>query len=158
MKPEDALARCPWAIGVSDAYTLYHDTEWGVPVHDDRKHFEFLILEGAQAGLSWSTVLHRREGYRRCFSDFDPVVVAGYSEDDVLRLKLDESIIRNELKIRAAINNACHFLKVQEEYGSFDAYIWSFTDGKIIVNRWKSQSDVPARTEISDKISKDLKK
>jgi DNA-3-methyladenine glycosylase I len=158
MKLSDQKERCPWALGVSEQYIDYHDTEWGVQVHDDRKHFEFLILEGAQAGLSWRTVLHRRDGYRRCFSDFDPVKVAAYTEDDIQRLRHDEGIIRNELKIRGAVTNARNFLEVQSEYGSFDKYIWQFVNGKPIVNRWKVQSEAPARTEVSDNLSKDLKK
>lgn len=158
MKPNDQKERCPWALGVSEPYVVYHDTEWGVPVHDDRRHFEFLILEGAQAGLSWRTVLHRRDGYRRCFSDFDPVKVAAFTEEDIQRLKGDAGIIRNELKIRGAVTNARMFLKVQGEFGSFNKYIWGFVAGKPVVNKWKSQSDIPARTEVSDTLSKDLKK
>ncbi|MFA0961789.1 DNA-3-methyladenine glycosylase I [Roseivirga sp. BDSF3-8] len=150
--------RCPWAEGESEAYKAYHDDEWGVPVHDDGTHFEFLILEGAQAGLSWRTILHRREGYRRCFSDFDPVKVAEYTEEDIQRLKKDAGIIRNELKIRGAVTNARLFLKIQEEFGSFDKYIWGFVKGEPIINQWNSLKEVPARTEESDRLSKDLKK
>jgi len=136
----------------------YHDTEWGVPVHDDRVLFEFLILEGAQAGLSWSTILHKRDNYRRAFHRFDPKKVARYSRKDVARLMKDAGIVRNRLKIESTISNAQAFLAVQKEFGSFDEYIWSFVGGKPLLNRWRSRSQVPARTEISDTMSKDLKK
>lgn len=154
----DSLIRCEWAVGQFEAYEIYHDEEWGVPVHDDRKHFEFLILEGAQAGLSWATILKRREGYREAFADFDPNIVATYSEEKIQELLLFEGIIRNKLKVRGAVTNAQKFLEVQKEFGSFDAYIWSFVGGKPIVNNWKSMSDVPATTAESDALSKDLKK
>lgn len=154
----DSLIRCEWAVGQFEAYEIYHDEEWGVPVHDDRKHFEFLILEGAQAGLSWATILKRREGYREAFADFDPNIVATYSEEKIQELLLFEGIIRNKLKVRGAVTNAQKFLEVQKEFGSFDAYIWSFVGGKPIVNSWKSMSDVPATTAESDALSKDLKK
>jgi len=135
-----------------------HDKEWGVPVYDDRTQFEFLVLEGAQAGLSWSTILNRREGYRRAFANFDAEVVAGYDERKVLELLQNTEIIRNQLKVRSAINNAQMFLKIAEEKGSFTDFIWSFVDGKPIINHWKTINEIPATTELSDTISKDLKK
>ena len=152
------MKRCTWSEGVSDAYIKYHDEEWGVPVHDDRVHFEFLILEGAQAGLSWSTILKRREGYRRALADFDPEVVATFSQDYIEGLLLDKSIIRNRLKVQGAVLNAQNFLKVQQEFGSFDQYIWAFVGGKPIVNSWKSMAEVPATSPESEALSKDLKK
>ncbi len=152
-----ARRRCPWGEGVSDAYLRYHDEEWGVPVRDDIRHFEFLILEGAQAGLSWSTVLHKRPAYREAFAGFDPRKVARFNERSVARLLDNPGIIRNRLKIEAAINNARNFLEVQQEFGSFDAYIWRFVDGQPIVNRWRRQQDVPATSPESDALSKDLK-
>ncbi|MFW5695104.1 MAG: DNA-3-methyladenine glycosylase I [Alkalispirochaeta sp.] len=148
--------RCPWC-GDDPTYVAYHDTEWGVPVHDERRHFEFILLEGAQAGLSWLTILKRREGYRRCFADFHPERVARFGEDDIQRLKTDTGIIRNDRKIRAAIGNARAFLAVQEEFGSFDRYIWDFFDGAPIVNEFRTMEEVPAETELSRTISKDLK-
>lgn len=148
--------RCPWC-GDDPIYIEYHDTEWGVPVHEERRHFEFVLLEGAQAGLSWITILKRREGYRRAFAEFDPERVARFSEEEVQRLKGDTGIIRNERKIRAAVSNARAFLTVQEEFGSFDRYIWRFVDGSPIVNEFAEMSDVPAETELSRTISKDLK-
>lgn len=151
------LKRCPWSQGISESVEQYHDTEWGVPVRDDRRHFEFLILEGAQAGLSWSTVLHKRPAYRRAFANFVPEKVARFNQRSVERLLSDSGIIRNRLKINAAITNAREFLKVQEAFGSFDAYIWRFVDGKPIVNRWRRQKDVPATSRESDALSKDLK-
>jgi DNA-3-methyladenine glycosylase I len=150
--------RCTWCEGLYEDYIRYHDEEWGVPVHDDRKHFEFLILEGAQAGLSWSTILNRRAGYRKAFADFNPEVVAQYDDKKYEELLQDASIIRNRLKIRSAINNAKRFLEVQKEFGSFDSYIWCFTDGKPVINRWEKMRDIPAKTPLSDQISKDLKK
>jgi DNA-3-methyladenine glycosylase I len=135
----------------------YHDTEWGVPVFDDRKHFEFMVLESAQAGLSWITVLKKRENYRRAYDGFDPVKVARYKEAKKNKLLADEGIIRNRLKIEASINNAIRFLEVQKEAGSFSNYIWSFTGGKPVVNKWKDLSELPARSELSDQVSKDLK-
>jgi DNA-3-methyladenine glycosylase I len=152
-----SIERCPWSIGVSDAYLAYHDTEWGVPVRDDRKHFEFLMLEGAQAGLSWSTVLHKREAYRRAFAGFDPEKVARFNARSVERLLKDPGIIRNRLKVQSAVSNARHFLEVQQEFGSFDSYIWAFVDGRPIKNRWRRPKDVPARTPESDALSADLK-
>lgn len=157
-KPASKVQRCQWVPEGNTLYEAYHDTEWGVPVHDDRKHFEFLILEGAQAGLSWITILKRREGYRKAFADFDPKVVAGFDEKKVTELLQFEGIIRNKLKIRSCINNAKLFLEIQKEFGSFDKYIWSFVDGKPIQNKRKSIKEVPAETEESRALSKDLKK
>jgi DNA-3-methyladenine glycosylase I len=136
----------------------YHDREWGVPVHDDRKLFEFLVLEGAQAGLSWSTVLNKREGYRRAFSDFDPAKVARYTPDRIDTLTADPRIIRNRLKIASTVRNARAFLSVQQEFGSFDAYCWRFVDGRPKLNRWKSMKDMPSTSSESDALSKDLKR
>lgn len=150
----DERIRCPWPT--DELYCKYHDEEWGVPVHDDRLLFEFLVLEGAQAGLSWHTVLKKRQNYRTAFNHFDPEKVARYGDKQVKRLLNDAGIIRNRLKIHAAIQNARAFLKVQEEFGSFDAYQWRFVDGKPMVNHRKSIKEVPARTEISDRMSKDL--
>jgi DNA-3-methyladenine glycosylase I len=149
--------RCPWGEGVSEAYLAYHDCEWGVPVYDDQRQFEFLVLEAAQAGLSWSTVLHKRAGYRRAFRNFDPNAVARFNRRSVERLCNDASIIRNRLKIEAAINNARRFLEVQEEFGSFCDYIWRFVDGKPRQNRWRGQKKVPATSKQSDTLSCDLK-
>ncbi len=149
--------RCPWCISF-DQYIEYHDQEWGVPVHDDKIHFEFLILEGAQAGLSWSTILKKREGYRKAFADFDPEKVARFTEKRLEKILLDPSIVRNRLKVYAAVTNAKHFLTIQKEFGSFDAYIWQFVNNTPIVNRWKTMKEVPASTKESDALSKDLKK
>ena len=154
----DGKRRCGWAPPDDPVYVAYHDKEWGVPLHDERLLFEFLILEGAQAGLSWSTILHKRDNYRRAFHRFDPKKVARYTRKDVARLMKDAGIVRNRLKIESAISNAQAFLAVQKELGSFDEYIWSFVGGKPLLNRWRSRSQVPARTEISDTMSKDLKK
>ena len=154
MKP--ASARCPWPT--DELYCRYHDTEWGVPVHDDRRLFEYLTLEGAQAGLSWQTVLNKRENYRAAFDNFDAEKVARYGEAEVIRLLGDSGIIRNQLKIRSTIQNAKSFLKVREEFGNFDKYLWRFVGGKPLINRRKSMQEVPARTEISDAMSKDLLK
>lgn len=148
--------RCAWAA--KDIFHDYHDREWGVPVHDDRLHFEFLVLEGAQAGLSWATILNRREGYRKAFSNFEPAKVARYSEKKIEKLLQDPGIIRNRLKVRSAVKNAKAFLAVQREFGSFDAYIWRFVGGQPIKNRWKSMADLPATSNESDELSKDLKK
>lgn len=148
--------RCDWAK--NDLAIDYHDKEWGVPLHDDQRLFEFLILEGAQAGLSWDTILAKRENYRKAFDKFDPKKVAKYGEEKFEELLQNEGIVRNKLKVRSATRNANAFLKVVEEFGSFDKYIWSFVDGKPIVNKFKEMSDVPASTEISDAMSKDLKK
>ena len=148
--------RCDWAK--SDLMIAYHDAEWGRPVHDDRRLFEFLILEGAQAGLSWETILRKREAYRRAFDDFDPRKVARYDARRQARLMADEGIVRNRLKIASAVGNAKAFLAVQEEFGSFDAYAWGFVGGKPKVNRFANMSEVPARTDESDAMSKDLKR
>jgi len=149
--------RCAWVKAEDELYEEYHDKEWGVPTYDDAKIFEFLVLESAQAGLSWRTILGRRAGYRRAFADFDPQSVAAFSAKDVERLMTDENIIRNRLKIEAAINNANQFLKVQREFGSFSDYIWRFVGGKPIQNNWKEHGDVPATTLASDALAKDLK-
>jgi len=149
--------RCEWCLPGNELYVQYHDQEWGVPVHDDQKQFEFLILEGAQAGLSWSTVLNKREGYRKAFADFDPAKVARFTEKRILKLLENPGIIRNKLKVRSAVTNAQNFLEVQEECGSFDNYIWRFVDGKTIRNKWKRMKDIPATTTESDALSKDLK-
>lgn len=158
--PRQALSakRCAWVNMDDPLMVRYHDDEWGVPVHDDRKHFEFLILEGAQAGLSWSTILNKREGYRRAFSDFDPSKVARYTSTRLHSLTLNPQIIRNRLKIASAVNNARAFLAIQEEFGSFDAYCWQFVDGRPEVNRWKTTRQVPATSPQSDAFSKDLKR
>jgi DNA-3-methyladenine glycosylase I len=151
------MKRCAWA-GTQDPLMLqYHDREWGVPVHDDRKHFEFLILEGAQAGLSWSLVLKKREAYRRAFSEFNPEKVARYTEKRIEKLTLDAGLIRNRIKIAAAVRNARAFLAIQKEFGSFDAYCWRFTNGRPKLNRWKRRQQVPATSAESDAFSKDLK-
>jgi DNA-3-methyladenine glycosylase I len=152
---EKEVVRCPWCLGF-DEYKKYHDEEWGIPVHDDRIHFEFLILEGAQAGLSWSTILKKREGYRKAFADFDPAKVARFTEKKLEKMLLDPGIVRNRLKVYAAVNNAKQFLKVQKEFGSFDKYIWQFVGGKPIVNKRKTMKEVPATTPESDALSKDL--
>lgn len=140
----------------TDLYIRYHDEEWGVPVHDDRTHFEFLILEGAQAGLSWLTILNKREGYRRCFADFDPEKVARFTDKRIARILQDPGIVRNRLKVNSAVGNARKFLDIQDEFGSFDAYIWRFVDGKPIVNRWTRNDQIPATSKESDALSKDL--
>lgn len=150
--------RCDWAEGQFDEYINYHDEEWGVPVHDDKTHFEFLILEGAQAGLSWSTVLKKREGYRKAFANFDVNKVAKFDENKIQELLQFEGIIRNQLKVRSAVKNAQQFIEVQNEFGSFDKYIWSFVGGKPINNKWKTMKEVPATSKESDALSKDLKK
>jgi len=148
--------RCPWC-GTASFYVRYHDEEWGVPLHDDRKLFEFLVLEGAQAGLSWATILRKRAAYRRAFDRFDPRRVARWGPREVRRLLGDAGIVRNRLKIESAIANARAFLRVQEQFGSFDAYIWRFVDGRPIQNRWRTPAEVPARTPLSDAISRDLR-
>jgi len=150
--------RCEWVEGQFPEYIQYHDEEWGVPVHDDKIHFEFIILEGAQAGLSWSTVLKKRKGYRRAFAGFDPEKVAEFDENRIQKLLEFEGIIRNKLKVRSAVTNAQKFLEIQKECGSFDNYIWEFVGGKPIINSWKTMSEVPATTKESDALSKDLKK
>jgi DNA-3-methyladenine glycosylase I len=152
----DKLTRCNWCLS-DPIYIQYHDEEWGVPVHDDRKLFEFLILEGAQAGLSWLTILKRRDGYRKAFCGFNVEKVARLGEKDVQRLLINPSIIRNQSKIRSAISNAQAFIEIQEEFGSFDAYSWRFVDGSPIVNRRRRLSDIPATSKQSDAFSKDLK-
>ncbi|HTR43716.1 MAG TPA: DNA-3-methyladenine glycosylase I [Pseudomonadales bacterium] len=150
--------RCHWTAGTDELYLRYHDEEWGVPVHEDRLLFEFLILEGAQAGLSWRTVLNKRQNYRAAFDNFDAEKIARYGEAKIAKLLNNEGIIRNKLKINSAIQNAQAFLKVREEFGTLDAYLWRFVGGKPIINRRKSMSEVPAKTEISDAMSKDLLK
>jgi DNA-3-methyladenine glycosylase I len=149
--------RCPWSEGVDAAYRRYHDIEWGMPVHDDTTHFEFLVLEGAQAGLSWATVLRKRAGYRRAFAGFDAERVARFNSRSVVRLLQDPGIIRNRQKIAAAITNARVFLKLKQEFGSFDRYVWRFVDGAPVVGQWRRQADVPATSRESDALSKDLK-
>jgi DNA-3-methyladenine glycosylase I len=149
--------RCEWA-GSDPLYIEYHDKEWGVPVHDDRKIFEMLVLEGAQAGLNWLTVLRKRENYRKAFDNFDPRKVAKYDSEKFQKLLATEGIIRNKLKIRSVIQNARAFLEVQKEFGSFDAYIWQFVGGKPIRNSWKILSELPAQTAESEAVSKDLKR
>jgi DNA-3-methyladenine glycosylase I len=149
--------RCAWVNVEDDLMRDYHDREWGVPIHDDRTHFEFLVLEGAQAGLSWSVVLNKREGYRRAFSQFDPEKVARYSDARIEKLTADPGIVRNRMKIAAAVKNARAFLAVQREFGSFDAYSWRFVDGRPRQNRWKSSREIPATTKESDAFSRDLK-
>lgn len=150
------MPRCPWAA--SEPNITYHDKEWGVPVHDERKLFEFLILEGAQAGLSWTTILNKRESYRKAFDEFRAEKIARYGARDVKRLLADPGIVRNRLKIAATINNAKMFAAVREEFGSFDTYLWSFVVGEPIQNRWRRMADVPARTAESDAMSRDLLK
>jgi len=150
------MKRCSWAK--NDLAIQYHDEEWGVPVHDDRRLFEFLILEGAQAGLSWDTILAKRENYRKAFDNFDAQKIARYSEKKIARLMLNEGIVRNRLKINSAVRNAKSFLKVKDEIGSFDEYIWNFVEGKSIVNKVRSMKDVVATSAVSDALSKDLKK
>lgn len=151
------LTRCPWA-GTDPQYILYHDTEWGVPVHDDRRLFEFLILEGAQAGLSWITILRKRDNYRGAFHDFDPLIVSGFDSDKIGSLLEDAGIVRNRLKIDAAVGNARAFLRVQEEFGSFDTYVWNFVGGQSIINSWESLRQIPAETAESRSLSQDLKR
>ncbi len=150
--------RCGWVEGQFDDYIRYHDEEWGVPVHEDQKHFEFLILEGAQAGLSWATVLKKREGYKAAFANFNAVEVSKFDEKKIRSLLTFDGIIKNQFKIRATVNNAQRFLEVQEEFNGFDNYIWQFVDGEPIVNHWKDISEVPATSTESDTLSKDLKK
>lgn len=152
------FTRCKWAEGVSLDYIRYHDEEWGVPVRDDRIQFEFLVLEGAQAGLSWSTILNKREGYRKAFAEFDPARVARFTKKRIERLLQDPSIVRNRLKVESAVSNAKAFLDVQEEFGSFSDYIWGFVEGKPLQNRFKRDRDIPATSAESDALSKDLKK
>lgn len=151
------MRRCFWAAE-NALNQVYHDQEWGVPVHDDRRHFEFLILEGAQAGLSWLTILKRREGYRQAFANFDPIEVSQYDEETIVKLLQFEGIIRNKLKVHSAVNNAKLFLEIQKEFGSFDAYIWGFVGGATIQNHWKTHTDIPSESPESRALSKDLRK
>ncbi len=153
-----AITRCTWAEGVSLDYIEYHDKEWGVPVFEDRVQFEFLILEGAQAGLSWSTILNKRDGYRKAFTGFDPEKVARFTKKRVEKLLTDPSIVRNRLKVESTVTNAKAFLEVQKEFGSFSDYIWDFVGGKPIQNKFRKDADVPATSSKSDALSKDLKK
>ena len=157
MSKATARHRCPWCLE-SEQYLRYHDEEWGVPVHDDRRLFEFLILEGAQAGLSWSAILNKRENYRKVFARFDPAKVARFGARDVKKLLADAGIVRNRLKIESAIGNARAFLEVRREFGSFDAYLWGFVDGRPLQSPRRSMKQVPACTPLSDAISKDLKR
>jgi DNA-3-methyladenine glycosylase I len=151
------IIRCGWS-GSDPLYVKYHDEEWGVPAHDDRHLFEMLILEGAQAGLSWLTILRKRENYRRAFDDFDAATIAAYSEADIRRLLADAGIVRNRLKIEAAVRNAQRILEIRDEFGSFDAFVWRYVDSVPGQNSWRSLAELPARTEESDRMSKDLKK
>lgn len=151
------MTRCPWC-GDDPLYVRYHDEEWGTPVHDERTHFEFLLLETQQAGLSWRTILGKREAYRRAFANFEPGRVALYSEKEIEHLLLDTGLIRNRRKLEAAVTNAGAFLAIQQQYGSFDTWIWSFTGGKPVTNRWKTVSEIPTRTELSDTISAEMRK
>jgi len=149
------MNRCGWAQS-DQLYMDYHDLEWGVPIHDDRILFEFLLLEGAQAGLSWSTILRKRENYRLAFDQFEPEKIASYDDTKIKELLGNSGIVRNRLKIKAAVGNAQHFIEIQEAFGSFDAYLWKWTDGKPIQNAWKILAEIPAHTPLSDQISKDL--
>lgn len=151
------MNRCPWC-GNDELYVKYHDEEWGVPVHDDIKHFEFLVLESAQAGLSWLTVLRKRENYRNAYDHFDPFTVAGYDARKIEDLIQDKGIIRNRRKIEASVNNARRFLEIQKEFGSFDTYLWKFVDNTPVVNSWKNVSEIPPKSPVSDEIASDLKK
>ena len=157
ISPARMAKRCEWPSN-NELMIKYHDEEWGVPLHDDKKLFEFIVLESAQAGLSWSTILNRRQGYRKAFSNFDYMKVAKYTKKDVERLMKDEGIIRNKLKIVATISNAKNFINIQKEFGSFDKYIWSFVNHKPLVNRIRKLSDIPVNTEISDVMSRNLRK
>jgi DNA-3-methyladenine glycosylase I len=151
-----ARQRCAWAT--REEFWAYHDKEWGVPVHDDQKHFEFLILEGAQAGLSWSTILNKRAGYRRAFADFDPAKVARFTPAKIEKILLDPGIVRNRLKVLSAVSNARQFLELVEQEGSFDKFVWSFVGGKPIVNRWTVSKQIPATSKESDALAKELKR
>lgn len=150
------MNRCPWC-GNDELYVKYHDKEWGFPVHEEKKHFEFLVLESAQAGLNWLTILKKRENYRKSYDNFDPIKVSQYDEIKIEELMQNVGIIRNRKKIEASINNAKRFLEIQTEFGSFDNYIWSFVDNKVVKNHWNDIKEVPATSELSDKVSKDLK-
>src|SRR3954454_13887210 len=152
------VTRCEWAAGSSEAMVAYHDEEWGVPSHDERHLFELLTLEGAQAGLSWNTILNKREGYRRAFAGFDAEVVARFGPDDVERLLADPGIVRNRLKVASTIENAARIVELRDEPGGFDAYLWAFVDGEPLVGRWSSLAEVPADTDVSRALSRDLKK
>lgn len=152
------MKRCPWCEQNDELYIKYHDEEWGVPVHDDRKHFEFLVLEINQAGLSWKTVLKKRDNYKKAFDNFDPSKIAKYDDQKIAQLLNNEGIIRNRKKIEASVHNAKRFLEIQEEFGSFDNYIWKFVNNIPLVNSWKHDTAIPPRTELSDTISIDLKK
>jgi DNA-3-methyladenine glycosylase I len=154
---DDGRRRCDWA-GTDPEMVAYHDTEWGVPVHDDDTHFEFLVLEGAQAGLSWSTILKRRSGYRKAFAGFDPVKVARFTPAKVEKLLTDTGIIRNRAKVKSTVRNAGLFLDVQKEFGSFDAYIWGFVGGRPVVNRWRRMAQLPPTSPESEALSKDLRR
>jgi len=154
---EKTVKRCDWCMG-NELYIEYHDREWGTPVFDDRKHFEFMVLESAQAGLSWITILKKRENYRIAYDGFDPQKVARYGEKKKAALLANQGIIRNRLKIEASINNAVQFLEIQKEYGSFSDYIWSFSKGKQVKGKWKTIEEIPAKTELSDRLAADLKK
>ena len=158
MQRDDSKRRCEWVPLNDDLYVAYHDTEWGVPVFDDRTLFEFLVLEGFQAGLSWRTILYKRENFRAAFDYFDPLKVAQYDEEKIRQLLQNAGIIRNRLKIEASVQNAKAFLNIREKYGRFSDYIWQFTEGKPIMNHWKSIDQIPASTALSDKISKELKR
>jgi len=157
MNDSGTVVRCDWS-GTSPEYIEYHDREWGVPIHDNRRLFEFLILEGAQAGLSWSTILHKREGYRRAFADFDAQTIAGFDESKVVELLANAEIVRNRRKIEATIQNARSFLRLQSQPGGFGAFIWKFVDGTPRQNAWRSLAEIPATTSISEAMSKELKK
>ena len=149
--------RCPWCLGFED-YIRYHDEEWGVPVYSDRRHFEFLVLESAQAGLSWATILKKREGYAKAFKDFDYQKVAGFSADEITKLTTDPGIVRNRLKIESAVNNARRFMEVQEKYGTFTGFMLDFVDGKPLQNAWNTMGEVPSTTDLSNKVAKELKR
>jgi len=156
---KDKKKRCNWAYaGMSDAYIDYHDEEWGIPAYDDKTQFEFLILEGAQAGLSWSTILNKRAGYEKNFANFDVNKVARFTQKRIEKILQDPAVVRNKLKVNSAVTNAKLFIEVQKEFGSFSKFIWSYVDGKPIINKFYKREDVPATTPISDKLSKDLKK
>ncbi|MBI2791014.1 MAG: DNA-3-methyladenine glycosylase I [Gammaproteobacteria bacterium] len=158
MKAKKTKTRCSWANHANPLYVSYHDKEWGKPVHDDRKHFEMLTLEGAQAGLSWETILNKRENYKKAFDNFNPQKVAKYTPAKIKKLLENPGIVRNRLKVQSTVTNAKAFLEVQKEFGSFDKFIWAYVGGKPIVNAFKNTKDYPTKTLISDKISKDLKK
>ena len=153
---EELIQRCSWAT--TDLYKEYHDNEWGVPSHDDSYMFEMLILEGFQAGLSWITILNKRENFRKAFDNFDYNKIKDYKQDKIDELLKNDGIVKNKLKVNSTVENAKTFIKVQEEFGSFDKYIWGFVNNKQIVNKWKDMKELPAKTELSDKISKDMKK